>query len=68
MAEGVKFTRNRADNGEIILDKIVTTEVKKSKQLIRLNDERDDLLSNVTRLNVEIIELDRRIAQIKGIR
>lgn len=68
MAEHVRFTKNRVDDGEIILDKQITTQVKKSKQLRQLNDEKDDTLRTIDRLNTEVIELDRRITQITGIR
>ncbi len=68
MAGHVQFTKNREVNNEVVLNKIVTSEVKKSNQIDALNDEKESNLAIIARANEEIIELDRRITQIKSIR
>ena len=55
MAE--EYTRNRVEDGKVILNRIVTIEVKKDKQLTRYRERKQVLREQIVRLQRELVEL-----------
>lgn len=61
----VVYTKNRTEDKEVILNRIVTSEVRKTKQLRVLDEEKKSIIRNISQLNDELVEIDASITEIE---